>query len=168
VHFIDGADGGYAFTVNAFGVQGDSLLTGGGGGGGGNDNRNRGPGGGDPSWDALFFSAGTLVEDGWTAEIRIPFKSLRYPARGDGTPHRWGFQLQRESEPQRERGLGAGLARRHRLSGADGHHRGCSSSDEQPRVPADGHRRRQPTARQRHGDTRQLGCGRGRTQREMG
>jgi hypothetical protein len=28
---------------------------------------------GDSSWDALFSSAGRLVEDGWTAEMAIPF-----------------------------------------------------------------------------------------------
>ncbi|MEQ1729184.1 MAG: carbohydrate binding family 9 domain-containing protein, partial [Vicinamibacterales bacterium] len=92
---FDDQQRGYAFSVNGFGVQGDSLLSGnsgGGGGGGGGGNRNRGPGGGDPSWDALFFSAGVLVEDGWTAEMAIPFKSLRYPARGDA-PHHWGFQI---------------------------------------------------------------------------
>jgi hypothetical protein len=104
---------GYAFTVNAFGVQGDSLLTGGGGGGGGggNNNRNRGPGGGDPSWDALFLSAGTLVEDGWTAEMVIPFKSLRYPAHGDGSPHRWGFQVQREIQNRNESVVWAPVSR---------------------------------------------------------
>ena len=56
----------------------------------------RGPpgGGGDSSWNALFSSSGRLVDDGWTAEIAIPFKSLRYPSRGDGA-HRWGFQVSR-------------------------------------------------------------------------
>ena len=92
---------GYAFTVNGYGVQGDSLLSGTGGGGGGGGNNRRGPGGGDPSWDALFFSAGALVEDGWTAEMAIPFKSLRYPSRGDA-PHHWGFQIQREIQSKNE------------------------------------------------------------------
>ena len=32
---------------------------------------------------------------GWTAEMAIPFKSLRYPARAEGEPHRWGFQITR-------------------------------------------------------------------------
>ena len=38
---------------------------------------------GDSFWDALFESAGTGVDDGWTAEIAIPFKSLGYPAPRD-------------------------------------------------------------------------------------
>jgi len=43
-----------------------------------------------------------MVEDGWTAEVAIPFKSLRYPAHKDGTPHRWGFQVQREIQSRNE------------------------------------------------------------------
>jgi hypothetical protein len=46
------------------------------------------------TWNALFSSAGRLVPDGWTAEIAIPVKSLRYPPRADGI-HRWGFQIAR-------------------------------------------------------------------------
>ena len=80
----------FVFTLNGYGVQGDSLMGGGGGGG------FRGGGGGvprgDSSWDALFASAGVLVDDGWTAELAIPFKSLRYPS---SDTHRWGFQIAR-------------------------------------------------------------------------
>ena len=50
---------------------------------------------GDDSWNALFETGGVVVSDGWTAEMAIPFKSLRYPARPDGAPHRWGFQITR-------------------------------------------------------------------------
>ena len=90
----------YVFSVNGYGVQGDSIVAsrGGGGFGGGG----RGGGGrsgiprGDSSWDALFNSGGQLVEDGFTAEMAIPFKSLRYPARGRAVPHTWGFQIVRE------------------------------------------------------------------------
>ena len=113
----------YVFSVNGYGVQADSLLessaerTPGGGGGGGGGGRpgggGRTPGSGrggmsaalaaslgapptgDLSWDALFDSAARLAADGWTAEMAIPFKSLRYPERGPGEPHRWGFQIVR-------------------------------------------------------------------------
>ena len=50
---------------------------------------------GDDSWNALFETGGVVVSDGWTAEMAIPFKSLRYPARPGGAPHRWGFQITR-------------------------------------------------------------------------
>jgi len=95
----------YVFTVNGYGVQSDSILGSrgggggfGGGGGGGGGFGGFGGGGvprGDSSWDALFSSGGQLVEDGFTAELAIPFKSLRYPARGGDIPHTWGFQIAR-------------------------------------------------------------------------
>ena len=87
----------YVFTVNAYGVQGDSIVSSRGGGGFGG-RRGRGGGGlprGDESWDALFTTAGRLVEDGFTAEMAIPFKSLRYPRRDGRTAHRWGLQIAR-------------------------------------------------------------------------
>ena len=89
----------YVFTVNAYGVQGDSIINSRGGGGFGSRG-GRGGGGaglprGDESWDALFTTAGRLVEDGFTAEMAIPFKSLRYPQRGGRTAHRWGLQIAR-------------------------------------------------------------------------
>ena len=98
----------YVFSLNGYGVQTDSLLeprSGGGGsrrGGGSRGGGFSGGGGstftgvrwGDQSWDALFESDGTLVDDGWTAEMAIPFKSLRYPSVGDQA-HRWGFQIAR-------------------------------------------------------------------------
>lgn len=93
---------GYLFSVNAYGVQGDGLLSGSGGNNGGGNNRSRGPNGADLSWDALYHSAGALTEDGWTAEVVIPFKSLRYPAHKDGAPHRWGLQIAREIQSRNE------------------------------------------------------------------
>src|SRR5262249_61226467 len=40
--------------------------------------------------------------DGWTAEMAIPIKSLRYPSRPAGEPHRWGFQVLREIKSKDE------------------------------------------------------------------
>ena len=100
----------YRFSVNGYGVQGDSVVdsrgfSSRGRGRSGGRGRGRGGGGffgggqiptGDSSWDALFDSGGRIVEDGFTAEMAIPFKSLRYPQRDRGVPHRWGFQVVRE------------------------------------------------------------------------
>lgn len=85
----------YRFSVNAYGVQGDAILNGG--------RRRRGPpgGGGDTSWDALFETGAAIVNDGWTAEMAIPFKSLRYPVRGE-SEHRWGFQITRTLQTKDE------------------------------------------------------------------
>ena len=90
----------YVFSVNGYGVQGDSIVAGrrGGGGGGGGGFGGGGRGGvprGDRSWDALFTSGGQPVADGFTAEMAIPFKSLRYPARPGDAPHTWGLQIVR-------------------------------------------------------------------------
>ena len=89
----------YVFSVSGYGVQGDSILDAGGGfgGGGGRGRGGASAGGplGDTSWNALFQTAGQRVEDGFTAEMAIPIKSLRYPQRGGDTPHRWGLQIVR-------------------------------------------------------------------------
>ncbi len=66
---------------------------------------------GDTSWDALFESSGTLVEDGWTAEMAIPFKSLRYPSRSRGERHRWGFQVVRTIPSKNETDVWAPISR---------------------------------------------------------
>ncbi|MCY4027045.1 MAG: DUF5916 domain-containing protein [Acidobacteria bacterium] len=122
----------YLFSVNGYGVQNDAIVnagagasrsrssvgrsSGGSGGGGGSGGRSGGSGGGsrggtftagfgirgDLSWDALFESGGRLVEDGWTAEMAIPFKSLRYPSRSANQMHRWGFQVSRNIREKSE------------------------------------------------------------------
>ena len=79
----------YDFDLNAYNVQGDGVI-----------NTGLQQGGpipiADRSWDALFHSGTEIVEDGYTAEMAIPFKSLRYPQRPAGVEHRWGFQIVRE------------------------------------------------------------------------
>ena len=93
------------FSVNGYNVQGDSIINARGGGGGGGRGGGGGGGGGfgrsgipfgDDSWDALFDSGAQIVDDGFTAEMAIPFKSLRYPRRDREVPHRWAFQIVRE------------------------------------------------------------------------
>ena len=93
----------YLFSVNGYGVQGDAIVN---ARGFGRRNRTRSTGSfsafrggiptGDNSWDALFSSGGQTVDDGYTAEVAIPFKSLRYPEREQDLSHRWGFQIVRE------------------------------------------------------------------------
>ena len=118
----------YMFSVNGYGVPGDSIVSPRGGssrsrgsvgrsssgssGGGSSSSGGGGSGGGpgssgfgirgDSSWDALFDVRGGLVDDGWTAEMAIPFKSLRYPSRAPGQPHRWGLQLSRNIRDKSE------------------------------------------------------------------
>ena len=46
----------------------------------------------DDSWDGVWEAAVTIDDQGWTAEIRIPFSQLRFPASDHQT---WGFNLVR-------------------------------------------------------------------------
>ena len=88
---------GYDFDINGYGVQGDGVMSVGRRGfraGAGTVAQAIPPA--DRSWDALFESAAQIVDDGYVAEMAIPFKSLRYPAPPEGEPHRWGFQIVRE------------------------------------------------------------------------
>ena len=89
---------GYDFDVNGYGVQGDGIMSAarGGGRGRGGSRAVSGIPPADRSWDALFETGARIVEDGFVAEMAIPFKSLRYPMPPEGEPHRWGFQIVRE------------------------------------------------------------------------
>ncbi|HUN65061.1 MAG TPA: DUF5916 domain-containing protein [Bacteroidota bacterium] len=58
----------YEFLVNPYGIQADLLRT--------TNNE-------DASFDAVWESAAAMNDSGWTAELAIPFKSLRFPARPD-------------------------------------------------------------------------------------
>jgi len=84
---------GYTFSVNGYGVQRDSMIV---------VQNNTSDAGGQISFNALYQSGGQLSDDGWTAEIAIPIKSLRYPSRKAGEAHRWGFQLRREIKSKDE------------------------------------------------------------------
>jgi len=94
---------GYDFDVNAYNVQGDGIMTTGGGRGGRGGGMAIPPA--DRSWNGLFDSGARIVEDGFTAEMAIPFKSLRYPQRPAGEPHRWGFQIVREVKSKSEENM---------------------------------------------------------------
>lgn len=84
----------YDFDLNAYNVQGDGLLS------IGFDN---GPiPRADRSWNTLFHSGAQIVDDGYTAEMAIPFKSLRYAPRAPGESHRWGLQIVREIKGKNE------------------------------------------------------------------
>jgi hypothetical protein len=43
-------------------------------------------------WNPVWNPKGARFDGGWTAEVAIPFKSIRYPA---GTDQTWGFNLRR-------------------------------------------------------------------------
>ncbi|MGE0554782.1 MAG: DUF5916 domain-containing protein [Gemmatimonadales bacterium] len=67
---------GFQFIVTPLGVQGDGVFE-------------QQAGSVDDSWDAIWRSAGRITERGYTVELAIPFKSLRFPP-GDAE-RVWGF-----------------------------------------------------------------------------
>ena len=71
----------FSFFLNPAGIQIDAMRT----EEGGSDNF-------DLSWDTVFDSAGTIDKDGWTAEIAVPFKSIRFP---DQETKAWNIVLAR-------------------------------------------------------------------------
>lgn len=68
----------YVLGFNPHGIQQDGIYT---------ENN-----GADYSVDIVMESKGVIVADGWTLEVRIPFKSLRYTA---GAGKMWGIHLSR-------------------------------------------------------------------------
>ena len=69
------------FIFNPLGVQLDAIRI----EEGGNDNMNT-------TWDTVFYSDGRLDEDGYTVEVAIPFKSIRFPNEKE---KKWGLVLGR-------------------------------------------------------------------------
>jgi hypothetical protein len=80
----------FFFAVNPLGVQQDGVRT------EGASSAGRTFGGSiDRSPDFLFESRGRITPDGWVVEVRIPFKSLRYPA---GDALEWGINIERKTQ----------------------------------------------------------------------
>ncbi len=67
----------YEFLVNPYGIQADLLRT--------SNNE-------DDSFDTVWESAAAMNGTGWTAEMAIPFKSIRFPSKPD---QRWVVEFMR-------------------------------------------------------------------------
>jgi hypothetical protein len=67
----------YAFYINPYGVQGDSRLAG---------------GTEDQGVDLVWYSGGRIDEQGYTIEVQIPLKSIRF---SDGSPVKMGVIFER-------------------------------------------------------------------------
>ncbi len=104
--FLDGRTG-YHFEINAAGLMGDGLLSGGGGRGGGFG----GFGGSNKSWDGIWEARTAIRPDGWSAEIRIPFRTLNFNPDSDT----WGINFQRTIRRRNEQILWRGWRRREGL-----------------------------------------------------
>jgi hypothetical protein len=77
---------GFVFSTNAAGARADTQFA--------NEGRDV-----NPNWDAVWWVAGRITPDGWTAEFRIPFKTLRFQP-GDG--RRWGINFARRIRRKNE------------------------------------------------------------------
>lgn len=76
--FLDGRTG-YFFEINPAGLMGDGLIQTGGG-----HSVNK-------AWDGIWEARVTRGPDGWSAEIRIPFRTLNFDAGADT----WAINFQR-------------------------------------------------------------------------
>jgi hypothetical protein len=77
----------FSFMVNAAGVKGDQAIT----EDGGNSDEN---------WDPIWYVKTAADEEGWYAEMRIPFSQLRFASKDKMT---WGLQVMRNLFRKEER-----------------------------------------------------------------
>ncbi|MDD2476270.1 MAG: DUF5916 domain-containing protein [Dysgonamonadaceae bacterium] len=78
---------GYKFVVSPTGVQADELRY---------DDTKR-----DANWNGIWYSEGSVDENGWYAEIKIPFYNFRYSRKSKQT---WGFNIMRNISKDASRG----------------------------------------------------------------
>ena len=91
---------GYVFALTPMGSQMEGLISGGGGGFMPIST----------SWDNIWFSEVSRNDSSWTAEIRIPFKSIRY----NNSMTEWNMQLVRNDLKRNERSTWTHVARQYR------------------------------------------------------
>lgn len=79
----------FVFTTTAAGVKGEELAT-----GNGTDF--------DESWNPIWYTDANVDDEGWTAEMKIPFSQLRF---GNAKEQIWGFNVTRNIFRKNERSL---------------------------------------------------------------
>ncbi len=79
----------FSFTVTAAGVKGDLVIS---------DNGDNF----DESWNPIWYTKANIDEEGWTAELKIPFSQLRF---GKSKEQIWGMQVMRRLFREEERSL---------------------------------------------------------------
>jgi hypothetical protein len=77
----------FEFTINAAGVKTDILQY--------NDGRDE-----DASWDVVWDVQTRINENGWIAEVKIPFRALRFSQKDS---YEWGFEVVRRIARNNER-----------------------------------------------------------------
>ena len=121
--YHDGLNG-FIFGTNPAGVEYDGQVTnegqgsgrfgGGGSGRPTNSRQQRGSGGGfNLNWDGVWQVATRVTDVGWSAEIAIPFRTLRYPP---GEVQTWGMNFQRNIRSRNEQVYWSPLPRQFNLN----------------------------------------------------
>ena len=121
--YLDGQNG-FIFGTNPAGIEYDGQVTsegqgsgrfGGGGSGRPSNNRQqRGSGGGfNLNWDGAWQVVTSLTDIGWTAEVAIPFRTLRYPRNEVQT---WGMNFQRNIRIRNEQAYWSPLPRQYNIN----------------------------------------------------
>lgn len=80
---------GFSFTSSVSGVKGDEFIS---------VNGNNWDG----SWNPIWFLKTNIDEEGWTAEVKIPFSQLKF---GNSDNQIWGIQVQRRFFRAEERSV---------------------------------------------------------------
>ncbi len=94
------ARNGYQFAINPAGARWDAQMA--------NEGREN-----NANWDGIWDVQTRIVADGWYAEIRIPFKTLKFSPADDQT---WGVNFQRRLRRLNENSHWAPLRRIHQVS----------------------------------------------------
>ena len=91
---------GYQFAINPAGAKWDSQMS--------NEGRDQ-----NSNWDGVWDVGTRIAEDGWYAEIRIPFRTLKFTQASQQT---WGINFQRRLRRLNENSYWSPLPRIHQLS----------------------------------------------------
>ena len=121
--YLDGQNG-FVFGTNPAGIeydgqvtnegQGSGRFSGGGSGRPSNNRQQRGSGGGfNLNWDGAWQVATTVTDSGWSAEVAVPFRTLRYPRN---EVQSWGVNFQRNIRSRNEQAYWAPLPRQYNLN----------------------------------------------------
>jgi hypothetical protein len=99
---------GYMFLTTPLGAKLEQQIfdEGEGGGRGGTANINR-------NWDGVWDAAAKIVSDGWTAEIEIPFSTVRFAPSDEQI---WGINFQRHTRKKNEQALWAPLPKAYTIT----------------------------------------------------
>lgn len=76
---------GYYFQINPLGTERDGLIS-------GETNSSQGVLTYNPDWDGIWYAATAIDDQGWTAEIAIPTRTLSF----DPANESWGFNIERK------------------------------------------------------------------------